>query len=683
MAKKLNNINRNYTYVITNADNSLISSGNLTKMDGVAIHFNRYSLYKDGDQNYLNFSLNGNFPKSTGIYEYCRRCIADGYIYVYSEKLKNIVEYRCEAGTLGQGSNPSGKNYWNKNTPDIRPIAKGEDDYIILSRNSVHWFAYSSEQWSSEYVRKMIDKSDLREKRFQKLDFKDAISNPDVSFYDDNLIYYKYKNEMVDSTNSESVAYHKYKQFLILANLYKNKDRYIFFSLHDPIGLATDLQVDHMMELAKLSQLIVDISQKSQASNLYTAEDYNYLHLHALAFYTMLYGAKATDEKQQKAIETLRKEIVSEDFLKKILLVEERESIRSYIESIRTVLLRVMESEYYTSVMDDFIFNHPINREKAISRIVNHFNTITIDASLKDRHLDIGDTSNSFNNQEIAKFLNKVVSPGHKIDELFSIPVDLEDILVMDRLEAAKQNMIDNCANISKKQQAIVDGKVGIDLDQSLDILYLLITNKTNMAIAFSDYNLSREAKFKKENNKDLKVEKEKFRVAHERLIKADNDAVKARQKQVDYNNKVSKIHSTPKGDYLSISITEKWLNNVNIRERTLTGPKGGKTKIKCWVFDELSMDRVLEDMYCIRETPYIRRGGPGNKGQAGVPTRRIASTEGAVLEGYRKHILMRLPKTNRLEMPSAKGCKMPTATWKTPNSKKEKQKKEYQNSDP
>ncbi|PXV63758.1 hypothetical protein CLV62_1127 [Dysgonomonas alginatilytica] len=596
-------LTKKYKFSATNYDGREVESDRLSTTDGIILRFNRYSLHQaKTDEQYQNFNLNPNFPDKVGIYEYCRKNIVEGYIYMYNEKFKDIIEFRCIAGILIQGP----RIKWDKEASDFREIEPYGDykDYTIIKKGIVYWFAYSTEQWSVRYTRSMIDDQKLREKRFQELDTSYLTKNKDVATYEDILIYHEKNNP----SEYERIAYDKFELGLSSIKPLDDKTPYVYFSLHDPIGCATDLRKDQLIALGDLSQLVNSISVNTKTSNKYTNEDFHYLHLHALTFYKMFYGRSSGSSETDKTLDVLKEKIVEQEFLEKILLVERRGEARIHANNIRRTMLTFADTDYYRAALDDFKNNHPIHMERGIERVVEHHKGISMDANLVDRHIDIKDTSCDFN-KDVTKYMQESASIGHKVDELLSQKYDLEDILF---IEGNKPTNVD-------------------DVVSTTDIIW---SNMTNAGIAWNGHLTQ------------ITKSEDAARTAAQTMADEAAEIAKEAQKIAQAAAKASEgvkdgvqLATTSKGTYLIIE--ERWFNKVSISERTLKGPRGGTKKINCWVFDQITMDELLKDVHCIQKTDYIKRGGRAAKRKVGIPIRRIADTEGKILGGYRKHVVI------------------------------------------
>lgn len=578
--------NKQYTFRTIGYDSKEVESNRLEVTDGIVLRFNRYSLFQGeiGAQ-YQNFNLNSDFPTKLSIYGYCRKHILEGYIYMYSEKLQNITEFKCVAGILIQG--PQVK--WSEQTSDFREFQAVNEykDYHLVKKGNTYWFAYSTEQWAAKYVSSMVNNQQLREKRFQKLDTKNLADNPDVASYEKIKIYY---NE--DSPDEyERIANDKYKLGLSSISTLKDKTPYVYFSLHDPIGCATDLRKDQLIALGDLNLLVNSILKNTQASSKYTNDDFYYLHLHALIFYNMFYGKSSGSADTDKTINTLKEKIAAQQFLEKMLLVEERERTRTHANNIRTAMLRFVDSDYYRSVLDDFIENHPRHMECGIERVVEHHKGISMDANLIDRHLDLKDTCSPFN-KDISKYMKEAASVGHKIDELLSKGYDLEDFIYIEKNK-------------------------DIDIAETIKTGDMIWSNMTNAGIAWMDH--IRET------------------------IAAAAEALQTSSAAGKGVNGGVRVTQAPKGQFLVIeeSAFERWFNKVEIKERTIKGPRGGIQKISCWILDEIDLDKILKEMHCIKKEAYIKRGGTGNKGKVGTRVRRVADSNGKIIGGYRRDMVI------------------------------------------
>jgi|GEM_PF-6847036 len=594
-----NPLTKRYTFTTSKFDGGEIESDRLVINDGIVVRFNRYSLCQvELEQVYQNFELNPKFPTRVGIYEYCRKNIIEGYIYMYSATLKNIIEYRCIAGILIQGTT----HVWDEETLDVREIMPSNDykDYIIVSENRKYWFAYSTEQWSVSYIQSMINDQALREERFQKFYPKELKNNPDAVLCNKIKIFH----DKEDTDKYEKVAYDKYIQGLGEIMKLDNKEPYIYFSLHDPIGCATDLRKDQLVALGQLNELVSSIATKTTNDSRYTGEDYNYLHLHALTFYKMFYGNSSGSSETDGIISSLRSYVAEQKFLEKILLVQEREEARVYANNIRRTMLTFVNSEYYRSVLDDFTKNHPHHMECGIERVVEHHKGISMDANLIDRHIDVTNTEDTSFNEEVTTYMQEAAQLGHKIDQLLSKGYDIEDIIYIEK---------DKPFDI-KKITAISD---------------LIWSNMTNAGIAWKDHleDLAKEA-----NTNTATPPATPTPTPSPAPSTTTTAAGKAAKEGVE-------LVETAKGHFLVVN--ERWFNKVEIKERTIKGPRGGVKKINCWVFDKMTMDELLKEMHCINKESYIKRGGRGPTGKVATRVRRIADTTGKIIGGYRKNIVI------------------------------------------
>lgn len=572
-------------------------------------------------------------PKGTSEipgYKYCKENMREGYIYIYYEQKDGKV-----------GSKDDWEEYkvtqsgGYRKIVDIKDSTKYERDFREFSVDSKHngllffdltdiiWIAYSEQQWSAKYLENIMSDKKLREKRFQKLDVNEWVNffvkkNETIDFvFNQNKIQNIGENwittEYIDKKDSYADYYYKTS----------NKDTgklYYSFCLNDPIGVADDLRVEHLKCLNELDAMLgkMPIENPSQYNNGTLQKELSYIYIHALTFYNMFYGEayqKGTKE-VRKSIEELRKYIVKKEFLEKILMVNERKIARDKANAIRTKIFDFVKSNYYLDVIDDMIENHPIRMEAGISKVVDHHMALAWDANLKDKHINIDHSAKSIN-QKVEKYLEETTHTSHKIYKLLSKGYYLEDYVFVDEKEGLK---------------------IG-DIISDTDFIW---ANMTNVLLVWQEYMIDSITDYVQQIEKE-----ETSKIPQVSQAETSNPIQKT-------NTEGAIIVKTEKGEtklVVTKELMEKWCGKVELKEWLYKGKKGKGVKKNTHVFDQMKFTENVKNIRVIGDEnttievveKFMKKGGAGNAGKIGVPTRRIAEAAAEKMSGFKKNIAIEI----------------------------------------
>jgi hypothetical protein len=213
--------------------------------------------------------------------------------------------------------------------------------------------------------------------------------------------------------------------------------------LYDPIGAAEDIGIDADKKYTEFQSLVSAIQTGSECPEELEhrsetdLKQSQALYTHASILYKMFYDrtdAPGTDASWQKRREDkkfmrMSEHLVSEDFFKKMLGVDERADLKNQINQYRDRILAFINSDYYTTVLEDYRTNTPFRRELGIYSVTAHIQRFAYDPSLADRAIDSTDTEDPVN-QAVEQYLGKVYNgTDHPVHRLLAEPFDIQDVI--------------------------------------------------------------------------------------------------------------------------------------------------------------------------------------------------------------------------------------------------------------
>ena len=414
---------------------------------GVCLRLFRYGLiHKDIPDGYAYEGENteGLSPEKAPLvenYKYCRKPLKEGYLYVYNEKGEHMgiwYEYEIIYGRFLM-------IVWEGNDKDIRQSKPGTEavDSLHVDRRGCVSIAYSPVQWTARYTREIMNDEQRRNHRMQKIDIEEwfrCFSLPDMTDIDNASVILTYSEDERDTVNTNRVM-----RDMRIDKKAQDKNWSLYVTLHSPIDCAEDICKDIYANNRELSQLITPSEDFQDPSS-----EHFLLQAHAIAFYQLLYGKERNNEKLKK----LQDAIVSEDFLKKMLDVEKRNTIKNRINERRKSLLQFIDNDYYRMVMEELGKQTPDNRNRMDEIIINQHLTLQVDPSSRDRHLDVSSPPPPVN-KDINVYLNHIKEDDtHPVSKYIFQPIALDEVEDME-LVIKNQTGLFSLATITQRADII------------------------------------------------------------------------------------------------------------------------------------------------------------------------------------------------------------------------------------
>ncbi|MCY6331309.1 hypothetical protein OXV64_10570 [Bacteroides fragilis] len=403
----------------------------------INIRLQRYGLFETGspylqtvspDGNSENSSFNPQGAPSIDNYQYLPTYIRKGYMYVYNETTSLWNEYLIT---------PEGRYiniFWGDklydDTYNEREPAKGAkvQDCIPIRLNEKVWMAYSETQWPAKYVKDVLNDKSKREKRMQKFDSEEWPSQMKkvyaTSINDTSATSYQFTYMNTEEDKYTKSAYTESFKFAKAAD---EKWANVYFAIHDPFGCANDL-CNYINEVSIELQLLIssmqtgidpkNIGEKSPKPNPQIPD----LHTLSILIYQILYSPANSND---KGILKLREKAASRDLLERLLATKKRKELRDKINSIRSALYTVINSEYYQNALIELEKNDLQNLEDGKNHVMQHFNSLSFDPSNFDRHLDVIDYCDKKLGKEIDSFLMNTMTEGEIIDKIMTKKTDI------------------------------------------------------------------------------------------------------------------------------------------------------------------------------------------------------------------------------------------------------------------
>lgn len=443
----------NLTIKAVNKDGSITNSQPI-KGEGSKIHFSRIGLIKNNetyikqlypqresqdDTTLDKHAISPGLPRIEG-YQYCKRPIRDGYLYIcdqYSGKTECAIhEYQVIDGRLH-------KILWDKqntgkNTRETSSKLDFCDYHSFQPAVEYLWVAFSEIQWAWKYVCNLWQDAELRKKRFTRFSPQGWLSQVEQDVSSNNRSFFplnsqpaydagwfwlpeQEKTKAVQAIRSYFEPEHTIVEEKFTELTYQ--DVSVFFSVDDPLGCIEDISVDitdqntrieayqlsmqteysfdsifSLLRMNKLEQagLVPAGDEAPEANSLPTAtpllrEQYQHLYTSALILYQMLFEGEG---KSKDSMETYRK-AVSRDKIKKLLAVDERRKCRMDILRMQTAFGEMLFSPYLQYVLADYLKNTDSNRLTGQIRYGLMLSAVNSVPRNKDRYLDIGNKPDS------------------------------------------------------------------------------------------------------------------------------------------------------------------------------------------------------------------------------------------------------------------------------------------------
>lgn len=418
----------------------------------VKLRFSRYGLVQENESEnkqytFNDFTIKGKplFPEKAPEvpqYSYCRMPIRDGYLYVYNETLskeegKDLwYEYKVTNQDL---QSIIWENFSDKNNERKPKVATRKEPAITVRENDIIWVAFSDTQWSAAYAKSSFEN---KEKRFQKIDTAQWLSILDkdgkaiLPKSGDHILYEK-------SIQAPDASGKKVSRDFMLTKDKNDTFATLHFIIHDPMGAADDICCDidpiYTQFQSFINSLQIGTENPENLSESSFREAYA-LHMHGLMFYKIFYDQRNSQntpvtEEEKRALKEyekfmkMKKHIVSQEFLEKMLGKEKRSLLRDEINKFRKSLLAFINSEYYNVIMDDYRENTPIRKEIGIRKTLSHIERLASNPSLADKAMEITDITSPIS-KTIKQYLEKVYKDTeHPVNRLFAEKYDIQDMI--------------------------------------------------------------------------------------------------------------------------------------------------------------------------------------------------------------------------------------------------------------
>lgn len=395
-------------------------SGELRVNFGVNLRLFRYGLVSSEVPEgftYEGDSTEGLSPDkapSVDDYKYCRKPLSDGYLYVYNENGKHKgmwYEYEVRDGDLTM-------IVW-KGDKDVRQPAPGAKkiDCLKVTPESCISIAYSPFQWPARYTRELLTDEQRRQQRMNRIDVEEwfrCFSLPDTVNIDDASVVFTQSED-----HKDSIAMNKALRDVRIDKRAHAKNWNLYITLHSPLDCAEDVCHDIKVQKDKLQQLITPSEQfKDQES------DHFWLQTHACTFYQILYGKNRNEEK----LKEFQKAAVPEEFLIKMLAVEERKAVKNKINKIRKSLLQFIDSDYYSMTMEELEQQTDDKRNHTDGLVINQHLALRVDPATIDSHMDVNTNPPEINN-DIIDYLNRIKEDdSHPVSKYLYKSIDLDEV---------------------------------------------------------------------------------------------------------------------------------------------------------------------------------------------------------------------------------------------------------------
>ncbi|MCD8178991.1 MAG: hypothetical protein LUE98_16935 [Tannerellaceae bacterium] len=478
------------------------------------------------------------------------------------------------------------------------------------------------------------DAKELRKKSFQRITvaaWPEIAKDPAFEFPDEAVpatkVQFVMDKNAVKTDRAEYAGFHAFHDFHVMdatppKDEEEEKDPTLYFTLDDPVGAANDMRILQLQFMGQLTGLLEQLMRGKESD---AGEDlsYTYLYMQALSFYKMFHydseeeenyfrklvnrifrkelSEKPEEEEEETEknpfFEKLKEQIADHKFFEKILLVEERAAIRDEANKVREQLARLVDSDYYRKVIDDYIENIPTRLEEGIEIITEHHKGVAWDANLTDRHMDIKDTSSPAN-EKIRQYMEEVFyNDDHKISQLLSTTYDMEEYIFCE-----KENHMD--AELAKSKT---------------DKIWY---NMTSAVILWNEY-----ARPNTKANQPVATT-----VKSDPVIKPVPDPTPPPVQVKPHPTKEGVfLANTKQGEHLIMNT--KWLNRPKIVGRNTTGPLGEKTRIDLFNIEIAELKTTLTEMW-VKRNEKTYGLGRGSKGRTGVATKKIAEISDLLPDG-------------------------------------------------
>ncbi|WP_444994497.1 toxin VasX [Aliikangiella sp. IMCC44359] len=319
-------------------------------------------------------------------------------------------------------------------------------EYYEAENGVTVWIAFSKVQWSAKYYEKMHTDLGFRESRMEKTTIKakkgsccEKNENLNVKYIDELAIFNSfYPNEkFIDLLCDYSKEKCKYDDWRVklkpIANNRENNHNNVlgdlFFILDDPIGCADRITDEISYQCAFLMATIKSLSTGEQPLSEHSVskekeKQLSSLHQTAVLTYKFIYsdfenrrhhfgeGIEGSIKAIESAVLDAKKnpflaghhlavgsleflknykyrDGVNLEFLKKILAVDERASIKERINSLRNDLSSLLQSEYYQRCYEDYLDNIASNQLKGKCFFSEHIYALSRYPNDFDRMLEV------------------------------------------------------------------------------------------------------------------------------------------------------------------------------------------------------------------------------------------------------------------------------------------------------
>ncbi|MGL5920159.1 MAG: toxin VasX [Bacteroidales bacterium] len=395
----------------------------LKVVDNVRLYLSLYRVYnkntsKSGFISPLNKQTVEYVPTPDGFpdisqygYFYYMDTLKKGYIYVYFESYNRdgiFKEYEItDDGLLVDliWSDPDDNSVsWSK------PKNSNIGGYVKL-RKKTHkkvWIVYSPVRWSEDYAYKVLNNEKERNKRMQCLNCEDCFSG----IFDNNGHAIEQVEQLMTVTPPFHSGYLKNQPFdnnndyqqwnSLFAKSYFNRqeENYnrscalkkgdndnsdFYFALYDPQGIADALCLDKGIELECLNDMVQsmkDVARVNSSDSLSPEEESELSALIDLGviIHRMLNTKTGTFTKY--------KSHVSEELIKKVLLVEERKRQRRKINNITYALADILKGDAYQLSCLDYIVDDQRTNQEGKSRFCSHLRILALEPESIDGHFN-------------------------------------------------------------------------------------------------------------------------------------------------------------------------------------------------------------------------------------------------------------------------------------------------------
>lgn len=363
-----------------------------------------------------------------------------GYLYIIDETENQYYEYQVLENYRGLVP-----ILWTEdNLKDVREPSKGSKiiNNIDVKKNNTINVAYSPVQWTQKYMKQMLDNDGgMRDARMKKIKCAGITrSNNEECTKNDifnvfSIKPYFYSENTASGTITPTGSCYKMAETLSsvlaieVAEQAKLGDNNIFEDmfvvLDDATGCASDICEAIYEKQYALRQLIQQ-SQQGDGSN----GDNMWLMNHTIAFYQLFYHPEHASLPE---ILKLKSAIAdNENFYKKLLAVDERKVIRDKVDELRTDLLSIVDSEFYSKAIYNFEQAESDLLVKGEREVLDHHNALKADPTCNDKHLDIGSQPSQLD-KKVNAYMQKICDDQeHSVNKLFGKPVDFDDIANFD-----------------------------------------------------------------------------------------------------------------------------------------------------------------------------------------------------------------------------------------------------------